>query len=74
MSDLAALYGSVRDFNGSLFVLEGTSQELRLAREVAEGHRREGRKSRVTSVGKRGVKDNSGNRRTNCYAIWTCWE
>jgi len=73
MSDL---YGSTRRFNGKTYSLEGTAplDQLSAAVAVRQANIVEGIPTRITSVGKRGVKDADGNRRKNCFAIWACYE
>lgn len=76
MNDLKQLYGSTRRFHGKTYVFEGTTphDQLGQAAAIRREHIAEGRPCRVTTVGKRGVLDNSGKRRTNCNAIWVCYE
>ena len=67
---LEQTFGSVRLWNGRLFVLEAIARDRDLATEVAARARTRGRLARVTEVGGRGVLLGDGERAMNAWAIW----
>jgi hypothetical protein len=68
---LEKTFGSVRLWNGRLFVLDAIARDRELAGEVAARARTRGRLARVTEVGARGVLLGDGQRAANVWAIWT---
>jgi hypothetical protein len=68
---LEQTFGSVRLWNGRLFVLDAIARDRELAGEVAARARTRGRLARVTAVGGRGVLLGDGERAMNAWAIWT---
>ena len=68
---LEQTFGSVRLWNGRLFVLDAIARDRELAGEVAARARTRGRLARVTAVGGRGVLLGDGERAMNVWAIWT---
>jgi hypothetical protein len=68
---LEQTFGSVRLWNGRLFVLDAISRDRDIAGEVAARARTRGRLARVTEVGGRGVRLGDGQRAANVWAIWT---
>lgn len=70
-ASLEQTFGSVRMWNGRLFVLDAIARDRDLAGEVAARARTRGRLARVTEVGARGVLLGDGERAANVWAIWT---
>jgi hypothetical protein len=68
---LQQTFGSVRLWNGRLFVLDAIARDRDIAGEVAARARTRGRLARVTEVGSRGVLLGDGQRAANIWAIWT---
>jgi hypothetical protein len=68
---LEQTFGSVRLWNGRLFVLDAIARDRDLASQVAARARTRGRLARVTEVGARGVLLGDGERAANVWAIWT---
>ena len=68
---LEQTFGSVRLWNGRLFVLDAIARDRHIAGEVAARARTRGRLARVTEVGGRGVLLGDGQRAANVWAIWT---
>ena len=68
---LEQTFGSVRLWNGRLFVLDAIARDRELASEVAARARTRGRLARVTEVGGRGVLLGDGERAMNVWAVWT---
>jgi len=68
---LEQTFGSVRLWNGRLFVLDAIARDRDIAGEVAARARTRGRLARVTEVGARGVLLGDGQRAANVWAIWT---
>jgi hypothetical protein len=64
-------FGSVRLWDGRLFVLDAIARNRGLASEVAARARTRGRLARVTEVGSRGVMLGDGERASNVWAVWT---
>jgi hypothetical protein len=64
-------FGSVRLWNGRLFVLDAITRDRHIAGQVAARARNLGRLARVTEVGARGVLLGDGQRAANVWAIWT---
>ena len=68
---LELTFGSVRLWDGRLFVLDAVSRDRDLADEVAAQARSRGRLARVTEVGARGVRLGDGERARNVWVVWT---
>jgi hypothetical protein len=68
---LESTFGSVRLWDGRLFVLDAVARDRGLADEVAAQARSRGRLARVTEVGARGVRLGDGERARNVWVVWT---
>lgn len=68
---LESTFGSVRLWDGRLFVLDAVARDRGLAAEVAAQARSRGRLARVTEVGARGVRLGDGERARNVWVVWT---
>ena len=68
---LESTFGSVRLWDGRLFVLDAVARDRDLADEVAAQARLRGRLARVTEVGARGVRLGDGERARNVWIVWT---
>jgi hypothetical protein len=68
---LEQTFGSVRLWNGRLFVLDAIARDRQVAGEVAARARTRGRLARVTEVGARGVLLSDGQRAMNVWVVWT---
>ncbi len=68
---LESTFGSVRLWDGRLFVLDAVARDRGLADVVAAQARSRGRLARVTEVGARGVRLGDGERARNVWVVWT---